>query len=283
MNVSSNITRLAGRSLLQVRKHSPLILTVTGIAALVGAGIVAAKATLKLEETLDVGNKRLEHSRATHEDGKAVTSAYVKNAAEVAKLYAPAGTLVVLGGVLILSGHRIMHQRNAALVVAYKGLESAFNNYRDRVKEKYGDAVDDEFRYGLRTNEVVGENGKKSKELVVGASADTLGEYVFDFDDTNANWVGNAEHNLFFLRAHQNMLNDLLRARGHVFLSEALDAIGIERTRASIVTGWIYDPKNELSDEPRDNWIDFGVKDLWDTSRVIRLNFNVDGPVIDFI
>lgn len=282
MNVSSNITRLASRSLLQARKHSPLILTIAGIASLVGAGVLAARSTLKLEETLDRGNDRLEHSRATHEDGKAVTSVYVTNIVEVAKLYAAPATLVITGSVLILSGHHILHQRNAALVVAYKGLETAFSNYRDRVKEKYGDAIDEEFRYGLRTNEIVGENGKKTKELVA-SSSDNLGEYVFDFKDDNVNWVGQPDQNLFFLRAHQNMLNDMLRARGHVFLSEALDSLGIPRTRASIVTGWIYDPKNEIDDEPRDNWIDFGIKDLWDTNRGFRLNFNVDGTVLDKI
>lgn len=282
MTISPTITKTVGRSLLQIQKHSPLLLTIAGIGALVGAGILAAKSTLKLEETLDRGNDRLEHSRVTHEDGKATTAAYVQNVTEVAKLYAAPATLAVTGVVLVLSGHHILNKRNAALVVAYKGLETAFNNYRDRVKEKYGNAVDEEFRYGLRTNEIVGENGKKIKELTVGDAPGS--EFLFDFGPGNLNWVGNYEHNLFFLRGHQNMLNDLLRARGHVFLSEALDALGIERTPASIVTGWIYDPRKELNDGvKRDDFIDFGIKDLWDSHGYILLDFNVEGTMFDKI
>ena len=282
MNISPSITNALGRGVLQVQKHSPLLLTVGGIAALVTAGVLAAKATLKLEETLDRGNDRIEHSKATHEDGKAVTTVYVTNVVEVVKLYGPSGTLVVVGIILTLSGHRILNRRNAALVVAYKGLETAFSNYRDRVKDKYGDAVDEEFRYGLRTNEVVGSDGKKTKEVV--ASEPGGGAFLFDFGPNNENWVGNYEHNLFFLRGHQNMLNDLLRARGHVFLSEALDAVGIARTPASAVTGWIYDPKHERNDGvPRDDYIDFGIKDLWDTNGYILLNFNVEGTMFDKI
>ena len=64
MNISPKITQLLGRSVLQAQKHSPVILTATGVVALLGAGVLAAKATLKLEETLTEAETRLDRAKA---------------------------------------------------------------------------------------------------------------------------------------------------------------------------------------------------------------------------
>lgn len=54
MNISPKIITALGRSLFQAQKHSPIILTAVGVVGVVTAGVLAAKATLKLEETLDL-------------------------------------------------------------------------------------------------------------------------------------------------------------------------------------------------------------------------------------
>ena len=89
-----------------------------------------------------------------------------------------------------------------------------------------------------------------------------------------------------FLRAQQQYANDLLVARGHLFLNEVYDMLGIERTKAGQVVGWIYDPKNPNGD----NYIDFGIYDVNKAKNrdfvngyepVILLDFNVDGNIWD--
>jgi hypothetical protein len=284
MNISENITRALSRSALQVQKHSPVLLTGAGIVALVGAGVLAARATLKLEETLDKGEENLNRSKALveagEEDQTLITKALVHNGIQVAKLYWQPTTLTLIGIAFVLSGHHILNKRYAGMVLAYKGLETAFSNYRSAVVEKYGQEIDEAFRYGISTEKVEGEDGKK-KEVTVVDRARTS-EYIFDFGPDNQNWVGNYEHNLFFLTGHQNIFNDMLRARGHVFLSEVLDGLGIPRTPASIVTGWIYDPERNKGGEG-DNFIDFGIKDLYETNGYILLDFNVDGTIYDNI
>lgn len=283
MNISPAITQTLSRTLLKAKKHSPLIMTVAGVAGLVGAGILAARATLKLEETVDKGHEAIEDVKDEIERGDKqqgeLTRTLVKNAISIGKLYWMPVTLGGVSVVLILSGHRILSQRNAALAVAYKGLETAFNNYRARVVEAYGADVDQNFRLGVRTEEVKGEDGKKQKQLTVDESA--IGDYLFDFNPENGNWVPNHDHNMFFLTSHQTVANDLLRARGHLFLSEVLDMIGIDRTPASIVTGWLWDPEHEKGEG--DNFIDFGIKDMWTTNGYILLDFNVDGTIFDKI
>lgn len=280
MNISPRITRTVSRSLLHVSKHSPILLTSAGIVALVGAGVLAAKATLKLEDTLNAAEERMDRTKKVVEAGEApkslVTTAYTKNVVDIAKLYWLPATLAIGGVILVLAGHRVLNQRYAGMVVAYKGLETAFKNYRERVVEKYGAEVDNEFRLGIRNDKVL-EGGKKKDVQTLDSAL--ISDYVFEFDESNYNWVPNHEHNLFFLSGHQNIFNDILRSRGHLFLSEVLDGLGIERTPASIVTGWIYNP----DDRTIDNTVDFGIKDFWAEHGKILLDFNVDGTVFDKI
>ena len=277
MNISPAITQTFHKSLLQLQKHSPTILTGAGILGLVGAGVLAAKATLKLEATLNEGEERLQRAKnlveAGEEEQSLVTKAVVYNAVEVGKLYWKSTALATASVLLILSGQHILNKRNAALAVAYQGLQTAFDNYRKRVIEDRGEEADRDYRLGLRT-ETITENGKKVKIKTVDENVDTS-EYLFSFGPENGNFTLNHEHNLFYLTAQQRFANDLLRQRGHVFLSEVLDSIGIERTPASIVTGWM---KGDGDDE-----IDFGIGDMYDRHGYLLLDFNVDGTIFDKI
>lgn len=274
MNISPAIQRTLSRSALKISKYSPQILTAVGIAGLVTAGIIAAKNTLKLEETLDNSRNRMdlvkEHPEATQAD---VNKAFVKNIFDLAKLYGIPVTLAAASIVSILVGHNILHKRNLALVAAYKGLEQAFSEYRKRVVEEYGEDVDEKFRYGLKdvTTEV---DGKKVKtvERVSDAS-----DYIMEFGPGVDSWTGNYEHNMFNVTRIQNYFNDMLKARGHVFLQDVTRNLGIPDSKVGAVTGWVYNKGTG------DDYIDFGIKDLQATHGYILLNFNVDGVILDLI
>jgi hypothetical protein len=85
-----------------------------------------------------------------------------------------------------------------------------------------------------------------------------------------------------FLQCQQNYFNQQLKARGHVFLNEIYDAIGLERSKAGTIVGWVTDGNG-------DGYIDFGMFE--DASRrfingiepSILLDFNVDGVIYDLI
>ncbi|AWN03393.1 hypothetical protein PBI_COUNT_71 [Microbacterium phage Count] len=276
MNISPTLQRTLSRSALQLQKYSPQILTAVGIAGLVTAGVLAAKNTLKLESTLDTARERLEDVKSEEEHTqKDVNRAVAKNVVDLGKLYWVPVTLATGSVVAILVGHNILHKRNLALVAAYKGLEQAFSEYRKRVIEEYGEEKDEKFRYGVRDVVTVDEEtGKKTKsqEVTVPAS-----DYIFSFGPENDNWNGKHEHNLFFVTRFQNIFNDKLQAHGHVFLNEVLDALGIERTKAGAVTGWVWKAGSG------DDFIDFGIKDWQDSNGYILLDFNVDGVILDLI
>lgn len=275
MNISPALQRTLNRSALKISKYSPQILTAVGIAGLVTAGIIAAKNTLKLEETLDNSRNRLdivkEHPEATQGD---VTKAYAKNVFDLAKLYGIPVTLAAGSIVAILVGHNILHKRNLALVAAYKGLEQAFSEYRKRVVEEYGEDVDEKFRYGLKdvTTEVDGKKVKTVERVSTDSSP-----YIMEFGPNVDTWTGNYEHNMFNVTRIQNYFNDLLQAKGHVFLQDVTRNLGLPDSKVGAMTGWVYNQGTG------DDYIDFGIKDLQESHGYILLEFNVDGIILDLI
>lgn len=275
MNISPALQRTLSRTGLKLSKYSPQILTAVGIAGLVTAGVIAAKNTLKLEETLDTAKNRLEIVKESPEATQAdVNKAYIRNSADLVKLYWLPFTLATASTVSILVGHNILHKRNLALVAAYKGLEQAFGEYRKRVIEEYGAEADEKFRYGVRDVVEVDENGKKTKSQTVDRSSS---DYIMEFGPDNDNWTGNYEHNLFYVTRGQQWFNDKLQAHGHVFLQDVTRYLGLPDSKVGAVTGWVYDAGSG------DDYIDFGIKDLQESHGYILFDFNVDGVILDLI
>jgi hypothetical protein len=131
------------------------------------------------------------------------------------------------------------------------------------------------------------ENEKTGKkEYVKRVGPDGASIYARFFDPTSTSWSKEPEYNLIFVQCQQNYANDLLRARGHVFLNEVYDMLGIPRSQAGAVVGWILS-----QDRTTDNYIDFGVFDDEKNARdfvngyegSILLDFNVDGVIFDKI
>lgn len=279
----------AARQILLTQKHSPTLLFGVGIIGVVGSTVLACRATLKLEEVLvQTQNdltvaKELEHAQYSDTDRKSdIAIIYVRSAISIGKLYAPS---VLLGSASIgalTTSHTILSRRNIALTAAYTAIEKGFAEYRSRVIEKYGEEQDRKFRYDTEEVEVVDNKGKKSKELRVGPGGESI--YARFFDQFSSSWSKEPEYNLLFIKCQQDYANDLLIARGHIFLNEVYDSLGIKRSAAGQVVGWV------ISDDG-DNFVDFGIFDDTGACRdfvngregSILLDFNVDGLIWDKI
>jgi Family of unknown function (DUF6353) len=291
--VPEAISRTVARNALLVQKGSPGLLLGAGIVGMVGTTVLASRATLKMDTVLDEAKdkletaKTLEHPKYSEKDrGRDVTLIYFQTGVKIAKLYAPA---VVVGGLSIFaltSSHRILTRRNAALTAAYGALDRGFREYRARVVDKYGEEEDRNLRYGTRDVQIIDEQG--AEKTVTRVATDALPSiYARFFDSYSTSWSKEPEYNLIFLRCQQNYANDLLRSRGHVFLNEVYDMLGIQRSKAGAVVGWLLSPNGST-----DNFINFGVFDgQSDKARdfvngiegSILLDFNVDGVIYDKI
>lgn len=304
----NNVSRSINRMRFKLKKHSPEILAVTGTIGVVTSAVMACKATTKLggilEKTktdMEVIRTAMEHpeylepEKYTEDDGKNdIRILYAKTGLNIIKLYAPS---VILGGLSItamLTSNNILRKRNIALAAAYTAVDKGFKEYRSRVVERFGEEMDRELRYNLKSKEieetVVDEKGKEKtvKKTVNVVDPSTYSVYARFYDDGCNGWTKNPEDNLYFLKCQENYANDLLKTRGHLFLNEVYDMLGIPRTQAGQIVGWVYDEKNPVGD----NFVDFGILDLYDEKkrefvngyeRTILLDFNVDGEIFKIL
>jgi hypothetical protein len=291
--VPEAISRTVARNSLLLQRSSPKVLFGVGVAGMVGSTVLACRATLKMSDVLEKTQGNLETARTLqHEEysekdrSRDVTLIYFQTGVQVFKLYAPA---IIVGGVSIAAltqSHRILTNRNVALTAAYSALEKGFTEYRTRVVEKYGEDEDRNLRYGTRQEQITDpETGRKKMVTRVATDCEPS-VYARFFDSYSTSWSKEQEYNLIFLKCQQNYANDLLRARGHVFLNEVYDMLGISRSKAGAVVGWVMSKNGDT-----DNFINFGIFDGNDKARdfvnglenAILLDFNVDGVIYDKI
>lgn len=295
-DITNVVNRKGWRTVLLAKKYSPDILVGLGIIGVVSASVLTARATLKLEPILDKARETLNDlgKIPARNDGsdekqhrKAVVKIYAGTSFSVAKIYAPAVLVEGLAVAALLGSHGIMKERNAALGVAYVTVDTAYRTYRKRVADRYGEEVDRDFHRGAHNDTVKeeGEDGKVKKVPV--KIIDPIGHspHAKFFDEYSNQWQKDPEYNLLFLNGQQNFMNDMLRVRGHVFLNEVYDRLGIPRTTEGAIMGWYYKPGES-------NPIDFGIYDSnharvrefvngYETS--ILLDFNIDGVIYDLI
>ena len=309
--IITKVSSTFGRVGLKLKKHSPEILVVAGVVGTVASAVIACKATTKIDSVLDETKKKVDKIHDGVEKGyientetqqrveyyqvdgkKYFTNVYTQTALKFAKLYAPAVVLGALSITSIVASNNILRKRNVAIAATYAAVNKGFKEYRGRVIERFGEQVDHELKHNIKsetvTEIVVDEDGnEKAVERNV-VTADSGDEYSCVFDETSPAFDRNyADANDFFLSAEQNYANDLLRARGHLFLNEVRDRLGLPRTPAGQVVGWVYKPDDK--NYKGDNFVDFGIRKMDpinedDTSPVpIFLDFNVDGVVYDLI
>ena len=287
---------------LKAIKHSPEILAGVGVVGVVGSLVMACKATTKLSDVLEESKEQLDKIKEVAADPayeekysqdnakKDTTITYVQTAMKVTKLYAPSVILCASSLGCLLASNNILKKRNAALSAAYMTVDKSFKEYRKRVADRFGEEVEKEIRYNIKAEEItkVDEDGNEVTETVkiMDGTDDpnSYSDYARFFDESCAAWQNDAEYNLTFLKAQQQYANDLLKAKGRLFLNEVYRMLGIDETKAGQVVGWVYNPDNPTGD----NFVDFGIYNM-QRERVrafvngyepnILLDFNVDGVI----
>lgn len=298
-NAMTVATRTLGRTKLFLIKHAPELMTYGGI-VVTGVGIyLFCKASMHVNETLDIHDARMteleDAKKDSRNDSKEIQRAINRERRdftwEMTKLYGPAVTTTVCGFALILGGHHVISKRSAAISAAYKALEEGYSRYRRRVRDDLGEEADRKYLYGLKeeVKDVVvkDEDGNEKLETtkIFVSDGKMPSQYARFFDEYSTQWTKNPEYNLTFLNAQQNYANDKLHAQGHLFLNEVYEMLGLPHTQAGSVVGWVLNKGG-------DNCVDFGIYDLRDKIKrafvngyepSILLDFNVDGVIYDLI
>ena len=291
--IMKSVNGVASKAVMKLKKHSPEILVVAGIAGTVVSAVLACKATTKVAEILDETKGTLDTihegmetgaingQEYTTEDGKKDTVVvYAQTGVKLAKLYGPAIILGTLSITSILASNNILRKRN----VAYAAIDKSFKEYRGRVIERFGEQVDTELKYGIKAKkfeeiEVDPETGKekKVKKTVMVADPNLQSDYAVYFDSKSRNYETNPDYNRMFLKAQQAFANDKLQTRGHLFLNEVLDDLDLPRTPAGQIVGWTKDGP--------DGYVNFRIVEVERETEdgrhepALLLDFNVEGNI----
>lgn len=300
MNVKlpESITRTAGKVGLELTRKRPEILLATGLVLGVVSTVAACYATTKLEDTLKEEKEGLEKLHEVIEDPERMKKLkyterdaandriifYSRMLVKAIKLYSPALISGGLGIVCILSGHKIIRERNAALAATAAGLNKALSDYRSRVSDAVGADVEKDIWCGIKKtvvekNHIINPDGTEEilTEEVTQNDKTNKSPFSVIFDCRAKEWKSDPDDNFFLLRMKEKVLTDNLRINGYVFLNDVYDALGMPKTQYGNIYGWVYDDSRTV------NEVSFGTYSMQldeEGCSFVQLDFNLDGDIL---
>ncbi len=284
------VTRKLAMTALHAKKDSPQFLFGLGMGGMVVSTVLACRATLKLEETLEEVQKDLYRVDLVHETmdarresysendrRKQVAVIYLTGIGSITRLYGPSVLVGFGAAVCLTKSHHILQDRNAGLAAAYTACDQAFKKYRSNVVESAGVESDQFLRYETEECELIDDSGNKTVGIRINRDANPS-MYARVFDQINPNWAEESEYNMAWLRHKQDWHNHLLSMRGYLFLNEVYEDLGVYPTEAGEVVGWFLGNG--------DGFVDYGIFDGERTNDFVNgreasvlLDFNVDGAI----
>ena len=316
MSILNSMSRKVHKFGFNVKKHSPEILAVTGTIGVVASAVMACKATTKLNDILEDSKEDIDliheksedidfcekHDYTEENTKKDLLIVYAQTGIKMVKLYGPSIALGTLSLGCLLQSSNILRKRNVALAAAYATVDKGFKQYRGRVVERFGDAVDRELRYNIKAKEVeeivVDENGNETvvKKTINVVNQEDISEFGREFSQYTVNrkgktilnpyWQPDNDYNLVFLKKQEQYANQILRSKGYLILNDVYDMLGLPPTKEGHIIGWIYceDEANPMGD----NYVDFGLNNndvLFsdDDESSLVLDFNVDGSIWEYM
>lgn len=218
----------------QTKKHSPLILTTSGIVGLGATAFLAYQARHKVEAIVsDV--------EARQEAGEEVPMMHT--ATRVAGALAPA---IVTGGLsvaAIAGAYHILTNRVTLLTSALVAANEERRRYKEYIRENHPDIPlsADENLEEVYLNEA--ESKKKKGQKVVAISRDKLANLERVFFDLSDEYVTDDNlYNLMFIENAAHILNNMQTNRGFLRLSEVFAALKIPSGKFNVknaeILGW---------------------------------------------
>lgn len=213
------------------KRNGSTILTCAGAVGLVTTGIMAVKATPK-------ALKRIEEAK--EEKGEELTKL------ETIRVAGPTYIPTVLIGVSTIAcifGANVLNKRaQASLASAYALLDTSYKEYRDKLKELYGEEAHEKIVNAIAI--------EKAEKTYIGASYlgtvcdltddENCGAPVLFYDEYSSRYFEAPIEQVINSMYHLNR-NYILR--GYCYLNELYEFLGLETTDYGSVMGWT--PRDE--------------------------------------
>lgn len=240
------------------KKHKSEIFFATGLLAIVGGTVVCCKETLKTPDILDEHKKSravLKAKEAEYPDykpGKDLFKLYLYTTGKILWNYKWGIGLEALGIGLTCKGYSDKSAECASAMAGLSAVSTAFDEYRNRVKEEEGENKDRHYLTGESEMEItdipaegeVDENGKKkkvTKKKLTTGDPDTNGDgYGVYITKGNPVFDNDEEYFLMNLRRIQNNLNDKKQASlsNSICLNDIYKELCIEQKKKGMIAGY---------------------------------------------
>lgn len=286
----------------RISKHAPTILSVTASAGVIATGYLAWKAGTRFE---DVEGRDWDRRKECLRNADTIPDEDVpkierKNRIlfilDTVRTIAPAAIVGAATITMIYFSNSISKKRLAAMGAAYATLQTAFDGYKRTMVETLGkESVDKILKpklpnVGKSAEEILSSDNKSDAANVSDAvvnSLKALSPYArIIAEESSTCWDPNEDYTSQNLAAVQLWANRRLERKGHLFLNEIFDQLGLSRTREGAVVGWLKNGEG-------DGYVSFGDFDASiyrvpsdDYTRVdsnFIVDFNVDGVIWDKI
>lgn len=226
------MNELLRRSQLFAKRHGSTILTCVGGAGVVATAVLAVKATPKAMRLIDEAEK---------EKGEELTKL------EKVKVAGPAYIPAVVSGVATITcivGANVLNKRQQATIAsAYALLDSSYKEYKDKVKELYGEEAD------LRVREELAKD--KYDDMDVIESPEENETRLF-YDEFSQRYF---ESTIEKVQQAEYQINRDLSMRDYATVNEFYDYLGIPHIDCGDEIGW---SSGMNFDYYWQSWIDFG-------------------------
>lgn len=211
-----------------LKRNASTILTCIGGIGVAATAITAVKATPKALQILEETKREKNEELSKWEIVKAAGPVYIPS------VLIGVSTIACIFGANALNIHQ-----QAALMSAYALLDNSYKEYKNKVKELYGEEADTEVKTAIVKDKF------KESDII------TSSEQQLFYDDFSGRYFESTTEKV--LAAEYRVNNTLAREFG-VFLNEFYDALNIDTVDYGDYLGWSY---YEISENYCYCWVEF--------------------------
>lgn len=255
---------MAGVKVRKAVNHWPAIVTIVSVGGIAYGVYKMCKASTKLNEAMEPHRKMEEsivdsHNKDVIDDAefkKKIGMVKIEQAKDIAKLYAPGFLLVASStlGFLFSNrelGKRVVNAQNMALQY-HDSYQKLKQNVQNAIGKKATQAVEHQINSGVKTveDEVTGKKIEKDfRYMTVDGDMISASIYSVFFNNTcNGFDEDSRKNNYEYLKSLEHDMNNRLRRKGYLWLSDVYNALGIvpdNYNEAIKNSGWI-DPNGKF-------------------------------------
>lgn len=224
------------------KRHGSTVLSVAGGVGVVLTAVSAVKATPKALESLEEAKKEKNEELTTIEKIKIAGPKYIPT------------ILIGVGTIACIFGANIMNKRHqAALVSAYALVDSSFKEYKQKLKELYGEETHNNVVDAIAVEKVDrdwGVSGSYFGESCDLANEEACGESVLFYEENSGRYFESTIEQVLNAMYH---INRNYALRGYCYLNEYFEFLGLEPTDYGSVMGWAPTDESEY-------WIEYNMR-----------------------